>query len=88
MHIPEQASDRVIPSYLFDPSIPDQARCNPSCPDAFLVTPCPTSPNRPLTSPSHRILHSMRRNEEVRSGTTPARQVYELNIQNRHIHSI
>eukprot|EP00983_Pelagomonas_calceolata_P026778 840499-Pelagomonas_calceolata.AAC.1 len=30
----------------------------------------------------------MRRNEEVRSNTTLARQLHELNIQNRHIHLI
>eukprot|EP00983_Pelagomonas_calceolata_P121080 1160765-Pelagomonas_calceolata.AAC.8 len=29
----------------------------------------------------------MRRNE-VRSSTTPARQLHELNVQNRHIHII
>eukprot|EP00983_Pelagomonas_calceolata_P022114 694336-Pelagomonas_calceolata.AAC.1 len=30
----------------------------------------------------------MRHNEEVKSSTTPARQLCKLNIQNRHIHSI
>eukprot|EP00983_Pelagomonas_calceolata_P033360 1044690-Pelagomonas_calceolata.AAC.1 len=30
----------------------------------------------------------MRRNEVVRSSTTPARQLHEFNIQKRHIHLI
>eukprot|EP00983_Pelagomonas_calceolata_P072636 1151808-Pelagomonas_calceolata.AAC.3 len=88
LHIPEQVSTRIIPPYLFDPSIPDQARCTSSRPDAILVTPCPTNPNRPRTSPSHRVLRSMRDCEEARSSTTPARQFHELNIQCRHICSI
>eukprot|EP00983_Pelagomonas_calceolata_P046097 1139996-Pelagomonas_calceolata.AAC.2 len=92
LHITEQASNRVIPPrwspYLFDPSIPDQARCNSSHPDAVLVTPCPANPNRLPTPPSHWALCSMRRNDEVRSSTIPARQLHELNNQNRHIHLI
>eukprot|EP00983_Pelagomonas_calceolata_P117790 1160445-Pelagomonas_calceolata.AAC.9 len=54
----------------------------------ILVTPCPANPNRPPTPSSHQVLRSMRRNEVVRSSTTPARQLHELNIQNRHIHLI
>eukprot|EP00983_Pelagomonas_calceolata_P120484 1160712-Pelagomonas_calceolata.AAC.2 len=53
-----------------------------------VVTPCPANPNRPSTSPSHRVLRSVRRNEEVRSSTTPARQLRESNIQNHHIQLI
>eukprot|EP00983_Pelagomonas_calceolata_P063360 1147688-Pelagomonas_calceolata.AAC.3 len=34
------------------------------------------------------VLHTMRRNEVVRSSTTLARQLHELNIQKRHIHFI
>eukprot|EP00983_Pelagomonas_calceolata_P081080 1155415-Pelagomonas_calceolata.AAC.3 len=33
-------------------------------------------------------LHGVRRNEELRSSTTPARQLHELNTQIRHIHLI
>eukprot|EP00983_Pelagomonas_calceolata_P012441 398605-Pelagomonas_calceolata.AAC.1 len=54
MHITEQISNRVIPPYLFDPSIPDQARRSSSRPDAISVTPCPANPNRPPIPPSHR----------------------------------
>eukprot|EP00983_Pelagomonas_calceolata_P036673 1134315-Pelagomonas_calceolata.AAC.1 len=54
MHITEQVSDRVIPPYLFDPSIPDRARRTSSCPDAILVTPYPANPNRPPPPSSHR----------------------------------
>eukprot|EP00983_Pelagomonas_calceolata_P127967 1161467-Pelagomonas_calceolata.AAC.8 len=86
LHIAEQVSNRVKPPYLFDPSIPDQARRTCSRPDAILVTPCPTKPNRPPTPSSYQVLHSMRRNEEVRSSTTPARELRECNIQNRRIH--
>eukprot|EP00983_Pelagomonas_calceolata_P117012 1160375-Pelagomonas_calceolata.AAC.3 len=86
LHITEQVSTRVIPSYLFEPSTPDQARCTSSRYDAILVTPCPTYPNRPPTPPSHHALRCMRRNEGVRSSTTPARQLHELKIQNCHIH--
>eukprot|EP00983_Pelagomonas_calceolata_P122381 1160902-Pelagomonas_calceolata.AAC.10 len=86
MHITEQISNRIIPPYLFDPSIPDHARRTSSHPHAILVTPCPANPNRPPTPSSHRVLHSMRRNEVVRSNTTPARQPHELSIQNCHIH--
>eukprot|EP00983_Pelagomonas_calceolata_P081608 1155628-Pelagomonas_calceolata.AAC.3 len=87
LYITKQVSIRVIPSCLFDPIIHDQARCNFSRPDVILVTPCPANPNRPPTRPSNRVLRSMRRNE-VRSSTTPARQLNELNIQKRHIHLI
>eukprot|EP00983_Pelagomonas_calceolata_P111890 1159829-Pelagomonas_calceolata.AAC.3 len=59
LHITGQASNRVIPPYLFDPSIPDQARCTSSPPDAILVTLCPANPNRPLIHPSHWVLHSI-----------------------------
>eukprot|EP00983_Pelagomonas_calceolata_P029986 938827-Pelagomonas_calceolata.AAC.1 len=72
--------------YLLDPSIPDQTRRTSSHPDAILVTPCPANPNRPPTRPSQQVLRRMRHNKEVRSSTTPARQLHELNVQNRHIH--
>eukprot|EP00983_Pelagomonas_calceolata_P022397 704274-Pelagomonas_calceolata.AAC.1 len=36
LHITEQVLNRVIPPYLFEPSIPDQARCTSSRPDAIL----------------------------------------------------
>eukprot|EP00983_Pelagomonas_calceolata_P015478 490623-Pelagomonas_calceolata.AAC.1 len=36
MHITEQVSNRVVPPCLFDPSIPDQAKCTSSRPDAIL----------------------------------------------------
>eukprot|EP00983_Pelagomonas_calceolata_P080906 1155343-Pelagomonas_calceolata.AAC.6 len=75
LHTTEQASNRVIPLYLFGPNIPDQARRTSSRPDAILVTPCSANPNRPPTPSSHRELHSMRRIEVVRSSTTPARQL-------------
>eukprot|EP00983_Pelagomonas_calceolata_P065502 1148607-Pelagomonas_calceolata.AAC.20 len=88
LHIPDHVSNRVIPSYLSDPSFPDQARCNSSRPDAILVTPCLTNPNRYLTSHTHRVLRSMRGNKEVRSSATPARQLHELSIQKCHIHLI
>eukprot|EP00983_Pelagomonas_calceolata_P045005 1139520-Pelagomonas_calceolata.AAC.2 len=70
-----------FPPHLFEPRVQQevrgQARPNSSCSDDILLTPCPANPNKPLTSPSHRVHRSMRRNEEVRSSTTPARQPYE-----------
>eukprot|EP00983_Pelagomonas_calceolata_P070999 1151011-Pelagomonas_calceolata.AAC.1 len=87
LHITEQDSYRARPPYLFHPSISDQARCTSRRPDAILVTPCPANPNIPPTSPSHRVLCSMRGyEEEVRSSTSPARQLHKLSIQNRHNH--
>eukprot|EP00983_Pelagomonas_calceolata_P060954 1146606-Pelagomonas_calceolata.AAC.1 len=80
LHITEQTSNRVILPYLFKPSIPDQDRRSSSRPNDILVMPCPANPNIPPTPPSHQVLRSMRRNEEVRSSTTPARQLRELNI--------
>eukprot|EP00983_Pelagomonas_calceolata_P073407 1152109-Pelagomonas_calceolata.AAC.1 len=53
MHITEQISNCIIPSYLFEPSNPNQSRHTSSRPDAILVTPCPANPNRPSTPPSH-----------------------------------
>eukprot|EP00983_Pelagomonas_calceolata_P017976 563474-Pelagomonas_calceolata.AAC.1 len=89
LHITEQFPNRIIPPYLFDPTIPDQARRTSIRPDAILVTPCPANPNRPPTPPSHRVLRSMNvMFEEARSSTTTARQLHELNIQNCHIHFI
>eukprot|EP00983_Pelagomonas_calceolata_P045883 1139904-Pelagomonas_calceolata.AAC.1 len=75
VHITEQTANHVIPPYLFKPSIPDQTRRNSSRSNAILVTHCPTNPNRPPTPPSHWGLRSMRRNEVVRSSTTPDRQL-------------
>eukprot|EP00983_Pelagomonas_calceolata_P013471 430771-Pelagomonas_calceolata.AAC.1 len=54
LHMTERISNHVIPPYLFDPSIPDEARRTSSCPDAILVTPCPAYSNRQPTPPSHR----------------------------------
>eukprot|EP00983_Pelagomonas_calceolata_P079475 1154686-Pelagomonas_calceolata.AAC.2 len=88
LHITVQVSDRVIPPHLFNLSITDQARRTSSCLDAILVIPCPANLIRPPTHPSHRVLHSMRRNEGVRNSTTPSRKLHELSIQNRHIHLI
>eukprot|EP00983_Pelagomonas_calceolata_P113418 1159981-Pelagomonas_calceolata.AAC.4 len=62
LHITKQVSNRVIPPYLFDLSMPDQARRTSSCPNIILVTPCPANPDRPPTPPSHQVLRSMRRN--------------------------
>eukprot|EP00983_Pelagomonas_calceolata_P027209 855271-Pelagomonas_calceolata.AAC.1 len=54
LHITEQVYNRVTPLYLFNSSIPDQARQTSSRPNAILVTPCPASPNRPPPPSSHR----------------------------------
>eukprot|EP00983_Pelagomonas_calceolata_P023697 745999-Pelagomonas_calceolata.AAC.1 len=43
LHITEQVSNCIIPPYLFDPSIPDQARCNSSRHDTIFVIPFPTN---------------------------------------------
>eukprot|EP00983_Pelagomonas_calceolata_P003849 124815-Pelagomonas_calceolata.AAC.1 len=83
VYINEQAYNRVIPPYIFGFSIPDRARCKCSRLDAILVTPCLTNPSR-CASPSHRVVCSMRGNEEARSSATPARQLHKLNIHNRH----
>eukprot|EP00983_Pelagomonas_calceolata_P086116 1156693-Pelagomonas_calceolata.AAC.6 len=60
-----------------EPIIPDQTRCSSSRPDAILVTPCLTNPNRPRASPSHRVLRSMRGNEEIKycEDTRPGAQL-------------
>eukprot|EP00983_Pelagomonas_calceolata_P026937 846217-Pelagomonas_calceolata.AAC.1 len=73
--VPEQISDRAVPSYLFKPMIPIQTRRNSSHPDAILVTPHPTNPKRPPTPPSHRVLCSMG------STTTPARHIHSIEIK-------
>eukprot|EP00983_Pelagomonas_calceolata_P020023 632042-Pelagomonas_calceolata.AAC.1 len=56
LQVHEQVFNRTVPSYLFKPMIPNQTRRNSSRPDATLVTPHPTNPNRPPTSPSYRLL--------------------------------
>eukprot|EP00983_Pelagomonas_calceolata_P033308 1043282-Pelagomonas_calceolata.AAC.1 len=35
LQVPEQNSNRAVPSYLFKPIIPNQTRCNSSRPDAI-----------------------------------------------------
>eukprot|EP00983_Pelagomonas_calceolata_P007067 230154-Pelagomonas_calceolata.AAC.1 len=55
--------------------IPVQTRCNSSRPNAILVTPNPTNPNRPPTPPSHRVLRSMG------SSTTPDRHIHLVEIK-------
>eukprot|EP00983_Pelagomonas_calceolata_P021026 660849-Pelagomonas_calceolata.AAC.1 len=96
LHITEKVSNRTIPQrspYRFDPSILDEDRCSSSRPYAVLVTPSPANPNRPPTLPSRStcpswVLRSTRHNDEVRSSSTPARQLHGLNIQKHHIHLI
>eukprot|EP00983_Pelagomonas_calceolata_P075218 1152901-Pelagomonas_calceolata.AAC.6 len=88
LHVPEQVSNRAVPSYLFKPMIPIRARHNSSRPDAILVTPHLTNPNRPPTSTSHRVLRSMGNSRQVTSRTTRARQPHESNVRDRHIHLI
>eukprot|EP00983_Pelagomonas_calceolata_P033894 1061917-Pelagomonas_calceolata.AAC.1 len=70
LQVPEQVSNRVVPSNLFKPTISIQNRRNSSRPDAILVTPHPTNPNRPPPPPSDRVLRSMG------SNTTPARHIH------------
>eukprot|EP00983_Pelagomonas_calceolata_P031647 992038-Pelagomonas_calceolata.AAC.1 len=55
--------------------IPIQTRRSSSRPDAILVTPHPTNPNRPPTPPSHRVLRSMGRS------TTPACHIHLIEIK-------
>eukprot|EP00983_Pelagomonas_calceolata_P026519 832398-Pelagomonas_calceolata.AAC.1 len=55
--------------------IPIQTRRNSSRPDATLVTPHPTIPNRQPTPPSHSALHSMG------SSTTSARHIHLIEIR-------
>eukprot|EP00983_Pelagomonas_calceolata_P077913 1154062-Pelagomonas_calceolata.AAC.9 len=81
LQVPEQVFNRAVPSCIFKPMIPIQARRNSSRPDEILVTPHPTDLNRPPTPPSHRVLRSMGSSRELRSSTTLARQPHELNIQ-------
>eukprot|EP00983_Pelagomonas_calceolata_P075110 1152849-Pelagomonas_calceolata.AAC.1 len=50
-------------------------RRNSSRPDAILVIPHPTNPNRPPTPPSHRVLRSMG------SNTTPAPHIHLIGIK-------
>eukprot|EP00983_Pelagomonas_calceolata_P064935 1148371-Pelagomonas_calceolata.AAC.1 len=64
LHITEQVSNRILSPYLYDPSIPNQPRRNSSRPNAILITTCPANPYRPTTSPSHRVLRSMRDNKK------------------------
>eukprot|EP00983_Pelagomonas_calceolata_P018831 592135-Pelagomonas_calceolata.AAC.1 len=55
--------------------IPVQTRRNSSRPDAILVTPHRTNPNRPPTPPSHRVLRSMGRSKN------PARHIHLIEIK-------
>eukprot|EP00983_Pelagomonas_calceolata_P033109 1037255-Pelagomonas_calceolata.AAC.1 len=51
LHITEQVSNRALPSNLFKSTVSMQSRRNNSRPDAILVTPHPTNPSIPPTSP-------------------------------------
>eukprot|EP00983_Pelagomonas_calceolata_P034533 1082286-Pelagomonas_calceolata.AAC.1 len=51
-------------------------------------TPCPTNPNRPRTSPLHRVLCSVGGYREVACGTTPARLLHKEESKDHNIHSM
>ncbi len=92
LHVPENVSNRTVPSYLFKQNIPEQVRRTSSRPDAILVTPQPTNTNMQAPPPSHRVLRSntcnARHSREVTRSTNRARQHHEPNIPERHIHLI
>eukprot|EP00983_Pelagomonas_calceolata_P065909 1148783-Pelagomonas_calceolata.AAC.1 len=73
LQVHEQVSNCAVPSYLFKPMIPNQTRRNSSRPDAILVTPHPTNPNRPPLHPHTRYCAVWE--------ATPARHIHLIEIK-------
>jgi len=78
LQIPEHASNRTLPSWLFDARLSVRERLTSSRPDAILVTPLPTKPKPPDTSQ----LQQVRRTRQ----NAGARRAHELAANKREIH--
>jgi len=79
LQIPEHANNRTISSCLFDARLSARDRLTFSCPDAILITPCPT---KKLKSPTTPHLH------QVSHPRQASKDVHELKVNMREIHLI
>ena len=80
LQIPVHASNRTLPSWLFDARLSFRDRLTSSRPDAILVNPLPAKPKPPATSQ----LQQVRRTRHH----VGARRAHELAVNKREIHLI
>ena len=83
LQLPDQASNRFVPDWLFNPNIRKDARSTRR-PDAILVTPITST-----TSNHSRVLRSAANNPNERRGElTPIKHPQDLAPHRRHIHLV
>ncbi len=82
LQISEHASNRTLPSWLFDARLSARHKLTSSRPDAILVTPLPTKKHRlPITPHLHQVPHSRQHSRDVH-------RVQELNVNQREIYLV
>ncbi len=82
LQIPEHASNRTLPSWLFAARLSARDRLTSSRPDAIFVTPLPTTKlNSPTTPHMHQVSHP-------RQPSKDERRIHELNVNMREIHLV
>jgi len=82
LQIPEHASNRTLPSWLFDARLSARDKLTSSRPDAILVTPLPTKKHKsPITPHLHQVPRSRQHSRDVH-------RVQELNVNKREIHLV
>jgi len=80
LQIPEHASKRTLPIWLFDARLSVRDRLTSSRPDAILVTPIPTKSKPPSTPHLQQVQHARSHGQ--------VRRAHELNANKREIHLI
>jgi len=82
LQIPEHASNRTFPRWLFDARLSARDKITSSRPDAILVTPLPTQKHKlPITPHLHQVPCSRQHSKDVH-------RVQELNVNKREIHLV
>ena len=80
LQIPEHASNRNLPIWLFDARLSVRDRLTSSRPDAILVTPLPTKSKPPSTPHLQQVQYARSHGQVHRA--------HELNANKREIHLI
>jgi hypothetical protein len=88
LQIPEHASNRFIPDWLFPPRFSARDRLTSSRPDAILVTPVRTKPTTPPSYSSCQVLRNSNRTQQRHNNQATTRLPHQLSIQGRHVQLI
>ena len=91
LQIPDHASNRFVPQWLFQRNLPDRERRNSSPPDAVLITPSLCNKATPYaTSDMLRVLRSGTVCNQLERITmaSPVASPKDINVKERHIHLV